>query len=124
MRTVVVSDAFDDLRSSHVRFLQEASKPGEVHVVLWPDRDIQAATGRPPRFPQEERSYLLQAIRSRILRTEGSISAKSFGRRRYFEVRRCSCRWLRRPAVAHEPNRTSQAAHSLYPREKLTDAGL
>jgi cytidyltransferase-like protein len=63
MRTVVISDAFDDLRSSHVRFLQEASKLGEVHVVLWPDRDIQATTGKPPKFPQEERMYLLQAIR-------------------------------------------------------------
>ena len=63
MRTVVVSDTFDDVRSSHVRFLQEASKLGEVHVVLWPDRDIQAATGRPPKFPQGERLYLLQAIR-------------------------------------------------------------
>ena len=63
MRTVVVSDTFDDLRSSHVRFLDEASKLGEVHIVLWPDRDVQAATGRPPKFPQEERLYLLQSIR-------------------------------------------------------------
>jgi cytidyltransferase-like protein len=63
MRAVVVSDTFDNLRSSHVRFLHEASKLGEVHIVLWPDRDIQAATGRPPKFPQEERLYLLQSIR-------------------------------------------------------------
>ncbi len=63
MRTVVVSDTFDDLRSRHVRFLEEVSKLGEVHIILWPDRDIQAATGRPPKFPQEERLYLLQSIR-------------------------------------------------------------
>jgi cytidyltransferase-like protein len=63
MGTVVVSDTFDDLRSSHVRFLDEASKLGEVHIVLWPDRDVLAATGRLPKFPQEERLYLLQSIR-------------------------------------------------------------
>jgi cytidyltransferase-like protein len=63
MRTVVVSGTFDDLRSRHVRFLQEASRLGGVHVVLWSDRDIQAATGKPPKFPREEREYLLQAIR-------------------------------------------------------------
>jgi cytidyltransferase-like protein len=63
MRNVVVTGSFDNLGSSHVRFLEEASKLGEVHIVLWPDRDIQAATGRPPKFPQEERLYLLQSIR-------------------------------------------------------------
>jgi cytidyltransferase-like protein len=63
MRTVAVSDTFDDLRSRHVRFLEEASRLGEVHVVLWPDEHIQATTGKPPKFPQEERMYLLQAIR-------------------------------------------------------------
>ncbi len=63
MRTVVVSGTFDDVRSSHVRFLQEASNLGEVHAILWPDRDIQATTGKPPKFPQGERLYLVQAIR-------------------------------------------------------------
>jgi cytidyltransferase-like protein len=63
MRTVVVTGSFDNLESSHVRFLEEASKLGDVHVVLWPDRGIQAATGRPPKFLQEERLYLLQSIR-------------------------------------------------------------
>jgi cytidyltransferase-like protein len=63
MRTVVVTGSFDNLGSSHVRFLEEASRLGDVHVVLWSDRDIQAATGRPPTFPQEERLYLLQSIR-------------------------------------------------------------
>ena len=63
MRSVVVSGAFDDLRSRHVRFLQEASKLGEVQVVLWSDRNIEAATGSPPKFPEEERFYLLQSIR-------------------------------------------------------------
>jgi cytidyltransferase-like protein len=63
MRTVVVTGSFDNLGSSHVRFLEEASKLGQVHVLLWPDRGIQAATGRPPTLPREERLYLLQSIR-------------------------------------------------------------
>jgi len=63
MMNVVVSGAFDDLRSREFRFLREASKLGEVHVVLWPDREIQAVTGKPPKLSQGERLYLLQSVR-------------------------------------------------------------
>lgn len=61
--TVVVSGSFDDLRSNHVRFLQGASQLGELHVLLWPDEAVAALEGKAPKFPQEERLYLLQAIR-------------------------------------------------------------
>jgi cytidyltransferase-like protein len=60
---VVISGSFDDLRSRHVRFLQEASRLGELHLLLWSDRVARALAGREPRFPQEERLYLLQAVR-------------------------------------------------------------
>lgn len=63
MRTVIVSGSFDDMRSRHIRFLEEASKLGRVHVLLWSDETVQAMAGKPPRFPQEERHYLLQAVR-------------------------------------------------------------
>lgn len=63
MRKVVLVGSFDDLRSSHVRFLEEASKLGDVHVLLWSDETVLSLEGKAPKFPQEERLYLLQAIR-------------------------------------------------------------
>lgn len=63
MKTVVVTGSFDDLRSRHVRFLEEASRLGMVHVVLWPDEVVRALEGQAPKFPLAERLYLVQAIR-------------------------------------------------------------
>jgi cytidyltransferase-like protein len=62
-KTVVVTGGFDDFKSRHVRFLEEASKLGDVHVLLWSDETTRALEGRPPKFPQEERLYLVQANR-------------------------------------------------------------
>ena len=61
--SVVVTGSFDNLRSPHVRFLHEASKLGDVHVLLWPDEAVRALEGREPKFPQEERLYFLGAVR-------------------------------------------------------------
>jgi cytidyltransferase-like protein len=63
MKTVAVFGAFDNLRSQDVRFLEEASKLGAVHVLLWSDEVVAAVTGKPPKFPFPERHYLLEAIR-------------------------------------------------------------
>ena len=63
MTTVFVSGSFDDLRSRHVRLLEEASKLGDLHVLLWADEIAAAVAGTRPKFPQEERLYLLRAIR-------------------------------------------------------------
>ena len=63
MNTVVVSGGFDNLRSKHVRFLEEAAKWGKVHVGLWSDETIRALEGKPPRFPERERDYLLRSLR-------------------------------------------------------------
>jgi cytidyltransferase-like protein len=62
-KTVVVAGSFDDFNSQHVRLLEEASKLGDVHVLLWSDETVRALQGHPPKFPQEERLYLLQADR-------------------------------------------------------------
>jgi len=62
-KTVVVTGGFDDFRSPHVRFLEEASKLGGVRVLLWSDETVRALEGHPPKFPQEERLYLLQSDR-------------------------------------------------------------
>jgi cytidyltransferase-like protein len=59
----IVAGGFDDLRCGDVRFLAEAAKCGPVHVQLWSDEMIQRLTGRPPKFPEAERQYLLESIR-------------------------------------------------------------
>jgi len=63
MQKAVVMGSFDDLRSSNICLLEEAAKRGELHVFLWSDELVGSLDGRPPKFPQEERMYLLQAIR-------------------------------------------------------------
>ena len=75
MKSVVVVGSFDNLRSRDARFLEEASKLGDLHVLLWSDEVVQALEGRAPKFPQEERAYLLQAIRyvERVVLITGPI---------------------------------------------------
>ena len=63
MNRVIVSSAFDDIRAKDLRFLQEASKLGEVHVLLWSDEAVCALTGKAPKFPYAERLYFVQATR-------------------------------------------------------------
>ena len=59
----MVCGAFDDLRSRHIRFLEEAAKPGPLTVLLWKDESLRRLTGRAPKFPQAEREYVLRAVR-------------------------------------------------------------
>ena len=63
MEKIVVSGSFDNIRSSKVRFLEEASKFGPLHVYLWSDAVVKAITGADPKFPLEERIYFLEALR-------------------------------------------------------------
>jgi cytidyltransferase-like protein len=60
---VFVSGAFDNIQSHQIRFLEEAAKLGPVTAVLWSDDLITRALGKPPKFPEAERLYLLQSIR-------------------------------------------------------------
>lgn len=75
IRQVIVSGSFDDLRSPQVRFLEEAARLGEVHVLLWSDSVIQALEGRPPKFPEQERLYFVQCLRyvSRVTLYRGRV---------------------------------------------------
>jgi cytidyltransferase-like protein len=72
---VVVSGSFDDLRSPHVRFLHEASRLGDVHLLLWPDEAVRTLERREPKFPQEERLYFLDAVRyvQRVTLLDGPV---------------------------------------------------
>ncbi len=60
---VVVSASLDKLRSADVRFLQEASRAGSVHLRLPSDAAVEAATGSPPAFPLAERRFLAASLR-------------------------------------------------------------
>jgi cytidyltransferase-like protein len=62
-RQVVVAGGFDDIRSNHLRFLEEAARFGELTVLLWPDETVWELTGEPPIFHEAERLYFLNAIR-------------------------------------------------------------
>jgi cytidyltransferase-like protein len=62
-KKIIVSGAFDDIRSRDLRFLQEASRLGELFVLLWPDELIQKISGQAPKFPPAERNYFLNAVR-------------------------------------------------------------
>lgn len=62
-RNVYVSGPFDALRSREMRLLQEASKFGAVHALLWTDQVTAQNYGKAPLFPFAERKYFLSAIR-------------------------------------------------------------
>ncbi|HZR21291.1 MAG TPA: adenylyltransferase/cytidyltransferase family protein [Verrucomicrobiae bacterium] len=62
-KPVVVTGAFDDLRSRDVRLFQEAARLGPVIVLLFPDELIRAQTETSPKFPWAERIYLLKSLR-------------------------------------------------------------
>lgn len=63
MQRIIVTGSWDDLKSRELRFLQEASRLGAVHVLLWPDEAVQELTGQSPKFPCAERRYLLESVR-------------------------------------------------------------
>lgn len=62
-KQIIVSGGFDDIRSSDLRFLEEAAKLGEVTVWLWPDEVLRRFSGSPPCFTLAERLYFLNAVR-------------------------------------------------------------
>ncbi len=76
MKSVTVTGSFDNLRSRHVRLLEEAAKCGSVHVALWRDETVQELEGAPPKFPERERAYLLQSLRfvDRVTLVAGAIN--------------------------------------------------
>ena len=62
-KQVVVTGAFDELRSQQIRFLEEAARLGAVTALLWTDELVRQLKGRGPKFPEAERAYLLRAMR-------------------------------------------------------------
>jgi cytidyltransferase-like protein len=62
MGNIVVTGSFDDLRSREVRFLQEAAEFGPLTVLLWSDETAEALLNFSPKFPLEERQYMIEAV--------------------------------------------------------------
>ena len=62
-KKVFVSGCFDMLHSGHVCFLEQAAAYGDVCVGIGSDRTIKELKGRYPVNTQEERKYLLEALR-------------------------------------------------------------
>jgi cytidyltransferase-like protein len=62
-KQIVVCGGFDNIQSRSLRFLEEAAKLGELHVLLWPDETFRQTGGKPPTFPLSERLYFLKAVR-------------------------------------------------------------
>jgi len=63
MNIAIVSGRFDNLQSSDVRLMEEASRLGSLQAYVWSDDLISRVTEHAPRFPLEERIYLLKGIR-------------------------------------------------------------
>jgi cytidyltransferase-like protein len=78
-KQVVVSGGFDDIKSRNLRFLEEASKLGELTVLLWPDAMLQKLAGQAPKFPLAERKYFLNAVRyvSKVVEADASADFNS-----------------------------------------------
>lgn len=60
---VLVSGCFDLLHSGHVMFLETAAGYGRLHVCVGADDNVQRLKGQRPRFNQEERLYMVRALR-------------------------------------------------------------
>jgi cytidyltransferase-like protein len=77
--SVVAADSFDNMRSRHIRFLEEAARLGPVQVLVWDDEVVRAVTGQPPKFPLAERIYLLQALRcvDRVAAVSGPLDPQA-----------------------------------------------
>ena len=62
-KKVFVSGCFDVLHSGHIAFLEEAASYGDVYVSLGSDKTILELKNRPTLYNEQERKYMLEAVR-------------------------------------------------------------
>ena len=61
---MLVTGCYDWVHSGHVRFFEEVSSYGDLYVVVGHDANLRLLKGPGhPLFPQEERRYVVSAIR-------------------------------------------------------------
>lgn len=59
----MVSGCYDLLHAGHIAFFKSAAKYGELHVYVGQDENIKFLKGKAPWFSQEERKYMVGAVR-------------------------------------------------------------
>ncbi len=62
-KTVMVSGCFDLLHAGHIEFFKTAAQFGKLHVYVGQDENLKQLKGKAPYFSQEERKYMVGAIR-------------------------------------------------------------
>ncbi len=60
---VMVSGCFDVLHSGHIAFLEEAASYGDVYVSLGSDKTVMQLKHRATLYNEQERQYMLEALR-------------------------------------------------------------
>ncbi len=63
MTKVFVSGCFDVLHSGHVRFFEEAAQYGDLYVSIGSDQTVMELKNRPTLYNQDERLYLVSALK-------------------------------------------------------------
>jgi len=63
MEKVFVTGCFDLLHSGHIAFLEQAASFGDLYVCIGSDQTVYELKGRYPIITQEERKYMIQALR-------------------------------------------------------------
>lgn len=63
MPKVFVSGCFDVLHSGHIAFLEEAAGYGDVYVSIGSDETVRILKNRKTMYNEQERKYMLEAIR-------------------------------------------------------------
>jgi cytidyltransferase-like protein len=62
-KTVLVSGCFDLLHAGHIAFFKAASQFGKLYVSLGQDENLFILKGKKPYFSQEERAYMVGAVK-------------------------------------------------------------
>ena len=62
-KKVFVSGCYDMLHSGHVCFLEMAARYGDLHICIGSDKTVQELKGRFPVNTQDERKYMLEALK-------------------------------------------------------------
>jgi cytidyltransferase-like protein len=120
-KQVAVSGDFDNIRSHHLRFLEEAARLGSVTVLLAPDDAIQNRTGKAPTFSLAERLYFLQSVRyvDRVVLVQEDPGPEAVGHLDGFRPDI----WVDEGVEANEKRRGSARKHGLeyhvFPPEEL-----
>ena len=62
-KKVMVSGCYDLLHAGHIAFFKTAAQYGKLHVYVGKDENVKFLKGKAPYFSQEERKYMVGAVR-------------------------------------------------------------